>query len=170
MWQNKKLIIIEVLVVVLLVATLGIVAVARADDENTEQNQTCTSSLMEKVAEIYEANTGTAIDAEALENAFLQAREQIRTQNRYQFLDKLVEMGKITQEQADEFEAWLEAKPNIFTDEFQQWMQSRPDIMGMFGNNGNGGGMMSSGNRHQGQIGIGKGLGLRLQLHDCWSD
>jgi hypothetical protein len=167
MWRNKKLILIEVLVVVLLIATVGIVAVARADEENTAQDQNGTSSLMQKVAEIYEANTGTAIDAEALENAFTQACQEIRTEYRYQFLDKLVELGKITQEQADEFKAWLEARPDIFTDEFQQWLESRPDIFGMFGHD-NGGGVLFFHGRNQGQNGIGGGFGLRL--HDCWSE
>ena len=168
MWRNKKIIIIEVLVVVMLIATVGIAAVAQADDENVEQDQVSTCDVIEKVAEIYEANTGTAIDAEELENAFVQARQEIRTENRYNFLDKLVELGKITQEQADEFKAWLEARPDILTDEFQQWLESRPDIFGLFGHNGNGAGMMFLGNRHQGQSGMGNGL--RLQLHDCWSD
>jgi hypothetical protein len=167
MWRNKKLIIIEVLVVVMLVATAGLVAVVQADDENAEQDQNSASSLMEKVAEIYEANTGTAIDAEELENAFTQACQEIRTENRYQFLDKLVEMGKITQEQADEFKAWLESRPDIFTDEFQQWLDSRPDILGMFGHN-NCGDMILFRGRHQEQIGIRSGFGLRL--HDCWSE
>jgi hypothetical protein len=168
MWRNKKLILIEVLVVVMLIATVGIVAVARADDENTNQDHT--SSLMEKVAEIYQANTGTVIDAEELENAFTQARQEIRTENRYQFLDKLVDMGKITQEQADEFKAWLEARPDIFTDEFQQWLESRPDISGIFGHNDNVGGLFS--NRHGDIFGIGgdNGIGPRLQINDCWSD
>jgi len=172
MWRNKKIIIIEVLVVVMLIATVGVVAVARADDETAGQDQNITSGLMEKTAEIYEQNTGTAIDSEELGSAFVQARQEIRTENRYHFLDKLVELGKITQEQADEFEAWLEARPDILTDEFQQWLESRPDILGMFGHNGNGGGMMFFGNRHQGQFGTGggNGIGLRLQSHDCWSE
>ena len=168
MWRNKKIIIIEVLVVVMLIATLGSVAVVRANDENAEQEQDGTCALTQKVAEIYEANTGTAIDAGELENAFVQARQEIRTENRYNFLDKLVELGKITQEQADEFKAWLEARPDILTDEFQQWLESRPDIFGLFGHNGNGGGMMFLGNRHQGQSG--NGIGLRIRSHNCWSD
>ena len=167
MWRNKKLIIFEVLAVVVLVASLGIAAAARADDENNNEVENNTTSLMEKVAEIYEANTGTAIDAEELENAFTQACQEIRTEFRYQFLDKLVELGKITQEQADEFKAWLEARPDIFTDEFQEWLDSRPDIFGIFGDN-NGGGIMFFGGRHQGQVGISGGFGLRL--HDCWSE
>lgn len=168
MWRNKKLIIIEVLVVVMLVATLGVVAVARADDETPNQEQDNITSLIEEVAEIYEANTGTTIDAQELQNAFVQARNQHMTAIRYQCLDKLVEQGKITQEQADELKAWLEAKPNIFTEEFQQWLESRPDIMGMFGRNNCG--IMFFGGRHQGRVGLWGGLGLGLQLHDCWSD
>ncbi|OGN98526.1 MAG: hypothetical protein A2Y58_00120 [Chloroflexi bacterium RBG_13_51_52] len=167
MWRNKKLIFIEVLAVVVLVAVLGVAAVAHADDESTSQVQDNTTSLMEQVAEIYQANTGTAIDPQELENAFVQARNQNRIEIRYQCLDKLVEQGKITQEQTDEFKAWLDARPDIFSEEFQQWLDSRPDIMGMFGQH-EGGGMMSFGGRHNGGAGMGGGFGL--QSHDCWSD
>ncbi|OGN98986.1 MAG: hypothetical protein A2Y89_00145 [Chloroflexi bacterium RBG_13_51_18] len=168
MWRNKKLIILEVLVVVMLVATLGAVAVARADDETTTLVENNTTGLMEKVAEIYQAKTGTAIDPQELQNAFVQARNQNRVEVRSQCLDKLVEQGKITQEQADEFKAWLDARPDALSEEFQQWLDSRPDIMGMFGQNNGGGGMMFGSGRHQGKAGMGGGFGL--QSHDCWSE
>ena len=168
MWRNKKLIILEVLVVVMLVATLGAVAVARADDETTTPVENNTTGLMEKVAEIYQAKTGTAIDPQELQNAFVQARNQNRVEVRSQCLDKLVEQGKITQEQADEFKAWLDARPDALSEEFQQWLDSRPDIMGMFGQNNGGGGMMFGSGRHQGKAGMGGGFGL--QSHDCWSE
>jgi len=150
-----------------LLASVGIAAVAHADDESTDQTQNNTTSLMQEVAEIYQANTGTPIDAKELENAFKQARNQHRIEIRYNCLDKLVEQGKITQEQADEFKAWLDSRPDILTDEFQQWLDSRPDILGMFGQN-NGDVMRFFGNKHQGRFGFGGGF--RLQLHDCWFD
>jgi hypothetical protein len=165
MWRNKKLIFIEVLAVVVLVASLGIAAVAHANDENTEQTENNTSSFIEEVAEIYEANTGVALDPQELENAFIQAREQHRIEIRYQCLDKLVELGKITQEQADELKAWLDSQPDILTEEFKEWLDSRPDITGIFGHNGNGSMFFGMQN---GKFGIGGGF--RLQLHDCWSE
>ena len=149
MWRNKKLIIIELLVVVVLAAVLGIAAVAHADDEDANQNNT--TSFIDKVAEIYQAKTGTALDTQALEDAFVQAHQEIRTEARNEALQKLVEEGKITQEQADEFKAWLDA---------------RPDIPGLFGQNNEHGMMFSMGRNHEG--GMMGGFGLRS--HDCWSD
>lgn len=165
MWRNKKLIFIEVLAVVVLVASLGIAAVAHADDENTEQTENNTSSFMEEVAEIYEENTGVALDPQELENAFIQARDQHSIEIRDNCLDKLVELGKITQEQADELKAWLDSQPDILTEEFKEWLDSRPDITGIFGHNGCG---FMFFDRHNGRFGFGEGF--RLQLHDCWSE
>jgi len=167
MWRNKKIIVIEILVVVMLVAALGIAAVAHADDEDTNQVQNNTTSLIEKVAEIYQANTGTVLDTQALENAFVQAQQEIRTENRYQCLDTLVELGRITQEQADEFKAWLDARPDVLTEEFRAWLEARPDIPGMFGQNNGDGMMFFMGRHHNGTDMIG-GFGLRS--HNCWSD
>ncbi len=164
MWRSKKLIFIEVLIGVALLATVGMAAVAHANDENTAQNST--TNLMEKVAEIYQANTGAVIDPQELEKAFRQALQEMRTMALDEFLQKLVEEGKITQEQADEFKAWLQAKPDIFTEELKEWLESRPDIPGLFGQNG--GGFMPFGGVHHGRTGIGEGFGLRS--HDCWSD
>ena len=138
MWRNKKLIIIEVLVVVMLGAMLGGIAVVRANDENTNQDQNNTNSLMGKVAAIYQANTGTAIDPQELEKAFEQAGQEIRNEARDQFLQKLVDEGKITQDQADQWKAWLDARPDI------------PEL-------GNGGGMMTFGSMHRGG-----GFGFRM--------
>jgi competence protein ComGC len=149
MWRNKKLIIVEVLVAVMLVAMLGGIAVVRANDENTNQGKNNMTSLMEKVAEIYQANTGTAIDAAELQKAFDQAKTDIAADARNAYLQKLIDEGKITQEQADQYKAWLNSRPNFPTDEFKQWMESRPDIPALFGQ-ANHGGMMPFGGMHRG--------------------
>ena len=67
----------------------------------------------------------------------------------------------ITQEQADEFRAWLDARPDFLTDEFKEWLESkpalptdefkewlesRPDIPGLFQE------------RHQARIGPSEGM------------
>lgn len=117
MRQSKKFLIIGVLVVALLVGVLGSVAAARANDDIANTTNTTsdnlTTTLMEKIATIYQANTGTVLDAQQLEKAFEQARTEIKTEARDQMLQKLVENGKITQEQADQWKAWMDAKPNI---------------------------------------------------------
>jgi hypothetical protein len=142
MWRSKKFIIIAVLTVLVLGGTLGGVAIAQADDQNNDTTPTATtnvSSFLEKVAEIYQNNTGVAIDPEALQQAITEARQAIRDEALDNYLDKLVADGTITQEQADEFRAWLDAKPSLPINEFKEWWDSRPDMSSLFGqNNGNG--------------------------------
>ena len=113
MRRSKKFILIGLLAAVVLVGTLGGIAIAQADDENTNQLETQEANLMEKIATIYEKNTGTAIDATQLQAAFNEAREEIITETRDNFLQNLVDEGKITQEQADQYKAWLESKPDF---------------------------------------------------------
>jgi hypothetical protein len=112
-WRSKKLIFIEVLIIVTLVATVGLVGVAYANNSNNNQSNNTTTSLMQKIADIYKANTGTTIDPQELEKAFTQARQEMRTEALDNFLQKLVQEGKITQQQADDFKAWLNARPDI---------------------------------------------------------
>lgn len=172
MWQNKTFLTIGVLTAVTLTAILGGVAIAQADDESSTTTQCNETSLMEKVASIYESNTGTTLDPQELENAFVQAREEIRAERRYQCLDELVEQGKITQEQADQWKAWLETKPEVLTNEFKEWLDARPDIPVpgnkggmMFGGRMNGSVMCFGGMQHGGNS---EGLGLKSRI--CWSD
>jgi hypothetical protein len=129
MHLKKKFLIIGVLCVVVLAGVLGGFAIANADDINTKQ-----TTFMDKVAEIYQKDTGNALDAQALQKAFTEAGAALKTDAMNQFLQKLVDNGKITQEQADAWKAWMDARPaNALTDEFKTWMESRPDIPGMFG-------------------------------------
>jgi hypothetical protein len=147
MHLKKKFLIIGVLSVVVLAAVLGGFAIASANDSGSAQ-----IALMDKVAEIYQKNTGTAIDAEALQKAFTEAGTAVRTEACNQFLQKLVDEGKITQEQADAWKAWMDARPSsALTDEFKTWMESRPDIPGIFGPGNSGPGnsrMMPFSGRH----------------------
>jgi len=148
---SKKFLLIGILCVVLVAGTLGGFAIASADDEESTDtarpgiNQT---ELMEKVAEIYERNTGTAIDPEELQNAFNEARTQVMTDAHDEFLQSLVDEGKITQEQADEWKAWLDARPDTFSDEFKEWLESRPDIPELSGSGRFGGFMPLGEGRH----------------------
>ena len=160
MWRSKKFIIIAVLAVLVLGVALGGVAMAQ-DDEGINASQSANvSSFLDKVAEIYQQNTGVAIDAEELQKAFTEAGQAIRDEAQDKFLEKLVTDGKITQEQADEFKAWLESRPTFPTDEFKDWWESRPDVAGLFGQ-GNGG-VMPFGGMHRGLGKFGGGMGGRL--------
>jgi ABC-type glycerol-3-phosphate transport system substrate-binding protein len=124
MKKHKKIVITTLVTVIVLAATLGIVAFAQADDEGT---QTARENMYERVAQVYEANTGNAINAAALEAAFNQARQEITTEAKDRMQQKLIEEGKITQQQLDDLKAWLEARPDMTSDEFKQWLESKPE-------------------------------------------
>jgi len=161
MWRKKSFIIVAVLAVLVLGATLGSVAIAHADDEDTSTTETANaSSFLDKVAEIYQTNTGVAIDPAALQQAITEARQALRDEALDNYLDKLVTDGTITQQQADDFKAWLDAKPSLPIDEFQQWWNARPDVPRLFGNN-NGVGMGSLGQMHR-AFKLGEGIGFSL--------
>jgi hypothetical protein len=162
MWRNKKIILIEILTVVVLAATLGGIAVAQANDDNSTKALANSTNLWEKIAEIYQQNTGTAIDAQELQKAFDQAKTEIATDARDGFLQKLVDAGKITQEQADQFKAWLDSRPNFLTDEFKQWMESRPNIPNLFGSD-NCTGVKPFGGMHRGMGKMGGGFGFNFR-------
>ena len=159
MWRSKKFIIVAVLTVLVLGTTLGGVAIAQADDENTNTTETANaSSFLEKVAEIYQANTGVAIDPEALQQAITEARQALRDEALNNYLDELVADGTITQAQADEFKAWLDAKPSLPIDEFQEWWNARPDLPGILGGN-DGSGVGPFGRMHR-AFSLGEGTGF----------
>jgi|WetSurMetagenome_2_1015567.scaffolds.fasta_scaffold223704_2 hypothetical protein len=134
---GKKTIIIGVLCIVVLAATIGGFAMASADNSttaNTTKTATAVTTLMDKVAEMYQKDTGTAIDAQALQKAFEEAGAAIRANSIDQMLQKLVTDGKITQAQADQWKAWWDSRPSqTLTDEYKTWMENRPDISGLSG-------------------------------------
>jgi len=138
MSRSKKFIIIGVVGALLLVASIGGVAYAQAGEGEGP------GAMLDKVCEIYQQNTGTTINQQALKDAFAQAREEMRPpalpapQDRPQMdpeamkdrLQNLVTDGKITQAQADEFTAWLNAKPDTtsFEQQLQDWQEGRPEM------------------------------------------
>ena len=133
MWRSKKFLLTVIISIVVLGAILGGYAVANADDEGNSQPPAGETNLLGKVAEIYEANTGVAIDADELQSAFNQARNELGVQARERMKERMVEEGTLTQEQLDELEQWLEARPDFPTEEFKAWMEARPDAGLRFG-------------------------------------
>ena len=129
MRKSRKIILIAVSTVIVLAGILGGFAVAQADDTDTSQAQT----LLDKVAAIYQQNTGVTIDAAELQKAFDQARGELNDAAIDRYLDKLVEAEKITEQQAADLKAWLDSRPQLATDEFRQWLESRPDVDVPFG-------------------------------------
>jgi hypothetical protein len=111
MWRSKKFIITMVLVVVVAVGSIGGVALAQ---ENEEEGPVAKAGeFMDKVCEIYEENTGVAIDQEAFREAMAQARDEIQTAAMEAHLARMVENGVLDEAQAQEFQAWWEARPDV---------------------------------------------------------
>jgi hypothetical protein len=129
MWRSKKFIVIAVLAVVMLVGGIG-GAVLAADDGDDSQPETRWETLWDKVGEIYEQKTGVALDQEALKDAFAQAQSEIGAEALDSYLQNLVDQGTITQEEADQFKAWLQAKPDMepFRQQLREWQQAKPEI------------------------------------------
>jgi hypothetical protein len=74
-----------------------------------------TEGLLARVAGIL------GIPQEELNDSFKQAKQEMREEARIRALDRAVEKGRITQEEADESKAWYEQKPEVLsTGQFQR--------------------------------------------------
>lgn len=148
---KKKFIVTGVLATVLLVGSIGGVALAQvgkvADSPSrillTSDNASQTKTLLARVAE------KLGISQQELEDAFAQARSEMRDEALDRYLQKLIDEGKITQEQADQYKAWLQARPDFepFQQALQEWREAKPDVplaghFGHFRGHGFRGGMM----------------------------
>jgi len=136
----QKIVFTTVLVATMLIA--GAPAMALAQEGEAPEHQ---GALISQVAEIL------GIDQEELENALKQAQMELREENLDARLQELIAEGTLTQEQANEFKAWMEAKPDIpmvpprqleealangiitqgQLDQLKAWMEAKPDIPGI---------------------------------------
>ncbi|MBM3142634.1 MAG: hypothetical protein FJ005_06270 [Chloroflexi bacterium] len=129
MWRSKKFIIVAVLAAVLLSGSIGAVALAADNGDDSQPKARC-GALLDRVCEIYQQKTGDVIDQEVLKEAFAQAQREMREEALDNYLKNLVAQGKITQEQADQYKNWQQSRPD--TEQFRQqlkvWQQERPGI------------------------------------------
>jgi hypothetical protein len=112
MWPNKKSIIIAVSVAVLLIGSIAGVVLAQGNDENS-QSQAQGEDLLAKVCAIYQQNTGVTIDETALKTAFTQAQDELQLAREKAQLQNMVDQGKITQDQADQYLSWWQSRPSV---------------------------------------------------------
>jgi hypothetical protein len=110
--KKKKLIIISVAitVVILVGGILGGVVYAQSGSTTTTSSTTTSTAkdiLLAKVATIL------GIDEAKLESAFTQARQEIQTDALNTRLQKLVEEGRLTQEEADKYLKWWQSQPTL---------------------------------------------------------
>ena len=134
MWKTKKgILLLALLVGVLLAGSIaGVVAFAQTGNSSESQVKTQYDALLDKVSQIYQKNTGVSLDTQQLKDAFTQAQTEMRSEALQSWLKNLVDKGTITQEQADAYSTWREAKPDV----------QLPDGPGGFG------GMMKGGGGH----------------------
>jgi len=106
MWPRKKLILIAVLVALVLA---GIVAgIALAQTGSTADNSG--KSLADRVAAIL------GIDQQKVEDAFNQAQRDMQNEALDNYLKGMVEQGKMTQSQADQYKTWWQSRPDVPVD------------------------------------------------------
>ena len=108
MWRSKKFIVIAILATVLLVGSIGGVALAQDNGDDSQPK-----ALLDRVCEIYEGNTGVAIDSEELQKAFNEAQSEMRAEALENRLTKMVEEGVIDEAQKQELLEWWQSRPDM---------------------------------------------------------
>ena len=158
MWRSKKFILVALLAAMVLAgSTAGLVLAQENGDDS--QPKTLLARVAEKLG----------INQQELEDAFAEAQSEMRDEALDSRLQNLVDEGKITQDEADQYKAWLQATPDMepfrqqlrdwqqarpgMPPELEEWQQARPDMplpgpFGRFGGHGFPGGMKWGGGRY----------------------
>jgi uncharacterized membrane protein len=118
--QKRKWFIPVVVVSVLLIGgiTGGVVAAVNNSSSNTTAGNESQATgpyqaLLDRACDIYEETMGVAIDPGQLKEALKQAGSEMCNETATSWLQNLVDKGKITQEEADQYLAWLQSRPDI---------------------------------------------------------
>ena len=91
--------------VILVILALGATAGATLADGHGEDGGSRFGSFASRVAGIL------GLDDSTVQDAFIQASQELRDERLQTKLDRLVEQGVIAQEQADEYKEWYQSKP-----------------------------------------------------------
>ena len=118
MWKNKKAVLLAALAVAVLIGAIATgVAFAQSGTGNQTGNgnetQTKYEALLNRVSQIYKEKTGVTIDVQQLKDSFAQAQTEMRNDALKSWLQNLVSKGTITQDQADQYLQWWQAKPDV---------------------------------------------------------
>jgi hypothetical protein len=133
----QKIVLATLMVAVMLIASTPTIALAQGDEAPERRG-----ALIGQIAEIL------GIDQQELGNAMKQAQIELRQDNTDARLKELVAEGILTQQQADELNTWMDARPDVpmvpprqlkealdkgiitqeQVDAFKAWMESRPDM------------------------------------------
>jgi len=144
MRRSRKIILISLLAIVVLAGSIGGVALAQTDGEESQPEPRC-GVFLEKVCDYYNGIANQDLDDDVepinydiLKEAFAEAGNQLRDEARDRFHQRLLDQG-ITQEQIDQFEAWLGSRPDFPTEDFKAWLEAKPDFPFPFGPKNHGG-------------------------------
>jgi hypothetical protein len=111
--KNKKVVLLAALVIAVVLGSIaGGVTFAQTGSGDDSQAKTQSEAFLDKVSQIYQQNTGVAIDAQQLKAAFAQAQKETQNEALQSWLQNLVTEGKITQEQADQYLHWWQSRPD----------------------------------------------------------
>ena len=102
MLRRKRFVLIVVLAALLLVGSLAGLALAQTESGSAGSGNT----LLARVAAIL------GIDQQKVEDAFVQAQKETQNEALDSYLKNLVDQGKITQQQADQYKSWWQARPD----------------------------------------------------------
>ena len=94
----------------------GVVATANDSSSNTEDQSQIADryqALLDRACAIYEEETGVAMDSGQLKDALDQARSEMQDEALESRLQNLVDEGKITQEEVDQYLEWWQSRPDI---------------------------------------------------------
>ena len=107
--MSKRVKIIVSVVLTILLLTVGITATVMAQEEEPAPPPQVEAKglLLARVGEILD------IPQEDLVSAFKQAQQEMREEALIRRLDKAVEQGRITQDEANEIKNWYEQRPEV---------------------------------------------------------
>jgi hypothetical protein len=115
MKRSRKFVLVTVLATLALVGSISGIVLAQNGDNSQPNaaNQTANQALLDRACEIYQENTGVAIDQQALKDAFAQAQSEKLQEALDSRLQSLVDEGKITQDQANQYKEWWQSRPEV---------------------------------------------------------
>ncbi|NLE94869.1 MAG: hypothetical protein GX600_04175 [Dehalococcoidia bacterium] len=126
--SNRKKLVAGVLVATMALA--GVLAGTLSADE--ESPGAPRDPLFARVAELL------GLEQQQVEGAFQQAMSEQRAERQAEMeaardarLQELIDDGVLTEQQVEEWNAWLESRPDV-GDEMREWFESRPDMGDVF--------------------------------------
>ena len=117
--MRKRWIFVSLMVGALALVLTGGAVLAQSDDSDSDSRM---GKFAERVASIL------GLETSQVQDAMEQAKTELRQEGLQEKLDSLVESGEITQEQADEFKTWVEAKPDGAFMGFHHWKIDAEDL------------------------------------------